>query len=165
MISECPVCGKEFDILYPHLWKYARGTKFLCSWGCLRKFDERVAEKILMRTKKDGTPAKKPGPKKKIETQEGITIHAKDVGADICVEIPEVKPAAAVKPEKPRRKQLEVALLSDVLESWDLQYRKFGGKMVAFAEGVDQPLELSLEEWIRMSHEILDALDQLGVEE
>ena len=41
MITKCPVCRKEFDVLWPHLWKYKRGEKILCSWGCLRKYDER----------------------------------------------------------------------------------------------------------------------------
>ena len=160
MINECPECGKVFDVLWPQLWQYKRGTKFICSWSCLRKFDERVANKILMRTKKDGTPAKKPGPKKKIETPEQVPVVK--VTGPIQIETPEANKVAVV--EKPRRKQLEVALLSDVLDDWNLQYRKFGGKMIVFADGTD-PLELSRDEWIQLSREILDALEQLGVKE
>ena len=77
MITNCPVCGKAFDILYPDLWRYRRSHMhnrlFLCSWGCLRQYDKgKEEEKTMAMMKKDGTPAKKPGPKpkKKIETPE-----------------------------------------------------------------------------------------------
>ena len=45
MIVSCPVCGKEYDILYPDKWTYKRRRTgehmfYLCSWSCLRKFDE-----------------------------------------------------------------------------------------------------------------------------
>ena len=40
MITKCPVCKKKFDVLWLHLWAYKRGTRMLCSWGCLRKYDE-----------------------------------------------------------------------------------------------------------------------------
>lgn len=98
MINECPECGKVFDVLWPQLWQYKRGTKFICSWSCLRKFDERVANKILMRTKKDGTPAKKPGPKK-IETPEQVPVVK--VTGPIQIETPEAGKVEVVEtPEK-----------------------------------------------------------------
>jgi len=43
--KECPVCGKQFVILYPHLWAYKRGAgkngsaRYFCSWKCLRELD------------------------------------------------------------------------------------------------------------------------------
>ena len=45
MIVNCPVCGKEYDVLYPDKWTYKRRRTgehmfYLCSWSCLRKFDE-----------------------------------------------------------------------------------------------------------------------------
>lgn len=43
-ICGCPNCGKRFDVMWPHLWAYKRGqgtnVKFLCSWKCLRAYDE-----------------------------------------------------------------------------------------------------------------------------
>ena len=36
MIQNCPVCGKAFDVLWPHLWAYKKGSQFICSWSCLR---------------------------------------------------------------------------------------------------------------------------------
>ena len=68
----CNQCGKEFDVLYPDLWRYKRGTQFrtkwFCSWHCLRA-DERGEESYMTRMKKDGTPAKKPGPKKTMRAE------------------------------------------------------------------------------------------------
>lgn len=64
----CPVCGKKFWCDYPHLWAYKRENKFICSWGCLRKYDGKEAKtEVYTKTKKDGQPAKKPGPKPKAE--------------------------------------------------------------------------------------------------
>lgn len=45
MIVNCPVCGKEYEVLYPDKWTYKRRRTgehmfYLCSWSCLRKFDE-----------------------------------------------------------------------------------------------------------------------------
>ena len=39
MIAKCMECGKKFDILYPHLWKYKRNGRWLCSYGCMRAYD------------------------------------------------------------------------------------------------------------------------------
>jgi hypothetical protein len=41
MIQNCPVCGKGFEILWPHLWAYKRNGQFLCSWGCLRESERK----------------------------------------------------------------------------------------------------------------------------
>lgn len=53
MITNCPVCGKSFDVLYPDLWRYKRGSLFLCSWSCLRQFDEgeKAMNKITLKQK------------------------------------------------------------------------------------------------------------------
>ena len=37
---KCPVCGRLFWCDWPNKWVYKRGTVFLCSWGCLRKYDK-----------------------------------------------------------------------------------------------------------------------------
>ena len=61
MIAKCMECGKKFDILWPHLWKYKRKGQWLCSYSCMRAYDRKEAED--METKKDGTPKKRPGRK------------------------------------------------------------------------------------------------------
>ena len=49
--KKCPVCGKQFVILYPHLWAYKRGagkngsTRYFCSWKCLRELDNEKERK------------------------------------------------------------------------------------------------------------------------
>lgn len=66
MIANCPECGKAFDVLWPQLWRYKRGQLYLCSWKCLRSFDGykgKEGNEMYTKTKKDGTEAKKPGPK------------------------------------------------------------------------------------------------------
>ena len=67
MIHKCAICGKEFDALWPDLYRYKRGGTFLCSWSCLRKYDNEKGSGNMARMKKDGTPAKKPGPKPAVE--------------------------------------------------------------------------------------------------
>ena len=62
MIAKCMECGKKFDILWPHLWKYKRKGQWLCSYGCMRAYDRKEAED-MENMKKDGTPKKKPGRK------------------------------------------------------------------------------------------------------
>ena len=67
----CHQCGKEFDVLYPDLWRYKRGNKWFCSWHCLRADEKGEEPTMATRLKKDGTPWGKPGPKKaKAETPE-----------------------------------------------------------------------------------------------
>ena len=39
MIENCPICGKGFEVLWPHLWAYKRNSQFICSWKCLRAAD------------------------------------------------------------------------------------------------------------------------------
>ena len=40
MIKKCAVCGKWFDVLYPHLWRYKREERYFCSWSCIRINDK-----------------------------------------------------------------------------------------------------------------------------
>ena len=40
MIWNCPVCGKAFDVLWPHMWAYKRESRYICSWKCLRAYDK-----------------------------------------------------------------------------------------------------------------------------
>lgn len=43
----CPVCGRLFWCDYPAQWVYKREKVFLCSWGCMRKYDERKEAKEM----------------------------------------------------------------------------------------------------------------------
>ena len=50
-IKQCPICGKEFSVLYPDMYRYKRTArnqlKYFCSWSCLREFDKQKGEKIM----------------------------------------------------------------------------------------------------------------------
>lgn len=41
MITNCPVCGKAYEVLWPNLWRYKRENVYLCSWGCMRALDDK----------------------------------------------------------------------------------------------------------------------------
>ena len=85
----CAVCGKDFAVLYPHLWRYKEPCggkghyRYFCSWKCLRANEKNQKEKTDMeKLKKDGTPAKKPGPKPKTGTLEEAMSGMADAAAD-----------------------------------------------------------------------------------
>ena len=44
MSEKCPVCGKEFVVLWPYQWVYKRHGQFICTWKCLRDYDRKEAE-------------------------------------------------------------------------------------------------------------------------
>ena len=44
MVSICPVCRKEFEILHPPLWRYKINNEYVCSWSCLRKGEDKGVE-------------------------------------------------------------------------------------------------------------------------
>ena len=57
MTTKCPVCGKKFVILYPHLYVYRRGSgkwlKYFCSYTCVREFDRKdIKMKLTLEHKK-----------------------------------------------------------------------------------------------------------------
>ena len=83
MMKVCPVCGKLTVIHWPEHWVWKRGSSYYCGENCIsiditrdiKTLNEvqrrRRSALIMAKLKKDGTPAKKPGPKpKKIEVPE-----------------------------------------------------------------------------------------------
>lgn len=51
-VKTCPVCKKEFGVMYPGLWGYKRGSKphnftYYCSWKCLRASEKKGEEKHM----------------------------------------------------------------------------------------------------------------------
>ena len=51
MIWNCPVCGKAFDVLWPHQWAYKIGAQFACSWKCIRANEKQSKGVQEMNTK------------------------------------------------------------------------------------------------------------------
>ena len=149
MISKCPECGKTFDVLWPNLWRYKRGVQYICSWSCLRKFDGKEAEQLTMRTKKDGTPAMKPGPKKRIEMPEKIL--ANPIADAVCIETP----------EKPK-KTIEYKITGICTAVGQFQYFKHN-KVLEWTDLNDMTVSMSLEEWREFMKIFPEALKVLGV--
>lgn len=46
MVSICPVCRKEFEILHPPMWRLKINSEYICSWGCLRRAENEGVEKV-----------------------------------------------------------------------------------------------------------------------
>ena len=161
MITNCPVCGKAFDVLWPHLWSYKREKLFLCSWKCLRLFDEKGSKAMYTKVKKDGTPAKKAGPKKRIEDCEpvsGIGIAMGDIVADrVKMEIPEA-PMKICKPVN------YGGFLTDVIRSPETGARYEFAEGCLFVKIGAEEVVLEPSAWRKLIDEIPKAAEVLGVE-
>ena len=46
MITNCPVCGKAFDVLWPQLYRYRRDGKYLCSYQCMVQYDRKEGKEM-----------------------------------------------------------------------------------------------------------------------
>lgn len=56
----CCVCGKEIEITWPQLWRFKRGDgaypkNWMCSWSCLRKFDQGERKESAMAQMRNST--------------------------------------------------------------------------------------------------------------
>lgn len=76
-MKKCSNCGKEFDVLHPDLWAYKDGsgynvTDWYCRYNCMQEYRKRKEAEKMARMKKNGTPAKKPGRKPRVETAEKL---------------------------------------------------------------------------------------------
>lgn len=52
MWATCPICGKRFDVVYTHLWRYRRIGRYLCSYRCLRQYDKGDKTRIMAKQTK-----------------------------------------------------------------------------------------------------------------
>lgn len=61
MITTCPVCGKAFDVLWPHLWAYKENRQYLCTWKCLRQLrkEEEGMERTMYKSRLNLTDEQK----------------------------------------------------------------------------------------------------------
>lgn len=173
MITTCPECGKEFDILYPDLWRYRRGD-FLCSYGCMRKHDKREEENGEMkRLKKDGSPAQRPGPKPKkqiIETPEGEFTQPKP---EIPEKVATVKLTGPLNVETPEPEKVTFVdggtipfkMTGMSTEAGDFQYFKKAGYLDWTPGGTyDDTVSLKVEEWKALMKVLPVVIRMLGVE-
>ena len=178
-MKKCPVCGKEFDVLWPDLWRYREGSAYICTWKCLRQLRKEAEEKVYTKVKKDGTPAKKSGPK---TTARKIDIAPKSTEVTLVYDpsiAEEYKREQEAKkksfeemklpvPEEKKiqgQEPLEVASLkSRVLQNG--YYRKNSDGTGMWLEGGSMEkdaLGLCAKNWIRLSEEIRVAMEQLQI--
>ena len=186
MRPKCPVCGKLFWCDYPNLWRYKREKTYLCSWGCLRKYDERKEAKDMAysKIKKDGTPAKKPtGKKTAAQALQELKEDFAEKGVELVYD-PDIaeeyrREQAQKKANEEARKEAEEEMnrpkIFSEIDMVPLQIcavrsraKESASFMIADNGGMylmnSKPWLLTKEEWQMFSAEILMALYQLEIE-
>ena len=192
MITNCPVCGKAFDVLWPQLWAYRDGSLYFCTWKCLRQM-RKEAEEMYTKTKKDGTPAKRPGPRPKKITDPDVEVKLpepdrekfekqsithrmqediKEAMRKACPPVmtpeerEEIRQEIAAQEkravEKENSRPLEAAALKSRILTASWKYQD--GHV--FLEGPDlsmSTIALTAKEWIALTYEIRTAIRQLGL--
>ena len=166
MITKCRICGKEFEVLYPELWRYVRAKRYLCSWKCLRLYDQKGSEDMYKKVKKDGTPAKKPGPAPKMITDPDVEAKLPEEP----VKAPETVRIAG-KSEKPRKITEPVVYDGLVVREVEGNFGRYRRTDIGSAtyidfestEGLDT-LSLTVDQWRSFREESAKAAKVLGVE-
>ena len=120
MMNNCPICGRQHCIHWPQFWPYRRGPTYYCSDSCMDVDivkDQKLLQEVrlrrkeakkMTRMKKDGTPAKKPGRKKKIETPESNMTRVASKAPEIPEHVPAVKIDGAIRIETPEPEKVQV---------------------------------------------------------
>ena len=173
MMNVCPICGKYHCIHWPEHWVYRRGETYYCSAMCMDvdivrdmnilkqvKEDRRKRKeaKRMEKMKKDGTPAKKPGPKKK----DGIAQEKVD-GA-LRIETPEANKIEIVEtPEKPKASIKTYKVTGIRVENFGEFY--YDQKFNSIDWRTEEGDEISLPPigWKNLMQEMPDILKALGV--
>lgn len=185
MMNECPICNKKHIIVWTELWPYRRKDLLFCSDQCMDVYDVRTQHKLngrglgqkkkgkktmdkeYTKTKKDGSPAKKPGPKpKKIETPEGIDVKAVKVEGPVIAETLEGERVLALKPVKAptpiKHTDFEVSAIRNSLGEFyfDKKYDRIDWRTIGGEE-----VSLSPAGWREMIETMPDVMTILGVEQ
>ena len=173
MMSVCPICGKYHCIHWPEHWVYRRGQTYYCSAMCMdvdivrdmnllkqvradRK--KRKEAKKMEKMKKDGTPAKKPGPKKK----DGIA-QVKVDGA-LRIETPEANKIEIVEtPEKPKQPVKAYKVTGIRTENFGDFYFEQKFKSIDWRTEEGDEIGLPPIGWKNLMQEMPDILNALGV--
>lgn len=157
MVGHCEQCGKDFEILFPDLWRYKKGKRLFCSWHCLRA-DERKEEDEMARLKKDGTPAKKPGPRKSIaEAEQEVAALMLHGGVNYQLMVDEAK-TPDVAPEF----ELEVTAVRH--KNYGEFYRDHDHNCIDWRTPGGDEMSLSVDAWKKLIRDLPEIIRQLGVE-
>ena len=205
MMAICPECGKRHVVTWPDLNPFKRGDEYYCSSNCyevsvnrdLSKIKEAALirrQKKLMKYKKDGTPAKKPGRKaqKQIEISAGEFKPAVDMSApakkiekpdgNMTViatkeppKVPTVKLDGALRIETPEAGKVEVVPVLPV-KAFEFKitgiYTAVGTFTYCKKQGYvdwdpmdgNSTVSMNLEEWKEFMKVFPEAMKVLGVE-
>lgn len=178
MVGHCEQCGKDFEILFPDLWLYKKGKRLFCSWHCLRA-DERKEEDEMARLKKDGTPAKKPGPRKSIaEAEQEVAALMLQGGVNYQLMVDEAA-KQEVQPMNPMQR-LAAAMSSikvpEVAPEFELEitavrhknygefYRDHDHNCIDWRTPGGDEMSLSVDAWKKLILDLPEIIRQLGVE-
>lgn len=182
MMNNCPICNRRHVIMWPQFWPYRIKDLLFCSDQCLDVFNVKVLHKrngwvperkqkgkkkkmSYTKVKKDGSPAKKSGPKpKKIEMPEGVDVKAVKVTGPIIAETPEdvrvlaMKPVPAATPVK--HTDFEISAIRNSLGEFyfDKKYSVVDWRTI---EG--EEVSLSPAAWRELAEVVPDVLTVLGV--
>ena len=172
----CKICGKEFDVLYPDLYRYKRGYKthteaWLCSWSCLREYDRRKEAKTMGRPRKDGTPAKKPERKPKEEPKVELVYDGsiaeeykreqeakKPEAVDYEAAMKDLKPVNIINGEEAGDVQVTGIRTALGEFRYDRPYRTIDWRH----EELGEEISLPPEDWKKLAEEIPRVLRLLG---
>ena len=156
-MGHCSQCGKDFSMLYPHLWRYKTGNKLFCSWHCLRA-DERKEEDEMARLKKDGTPAKKPGPRKNIaEAEQEVAALMLQGGVNYQLMVDEAR-TPEIKPDP----DLEITAVRH--KNYGEFYRDHDHNCIDWRTPGGDEMSLSVDAWKKLIRDLPEIIRQLGVE-
>ena len=156
-MGHCSQCGKDFSMLYPHLWRYKTGNKLFCSWHCLRA-DERKEEDEMARLKKDGTPAKKPGPRKSIaEAEQEVAALMLQGGVNYQLMVDDAR-----TPEVAPEFELEVTAVRH--KNYGEFYRDHDHNCIDWRTPGGDEMSLSVDAWKKLIRDLPEIIRQLGVE-
>ena len=170
MIQKCEICGKEIVVLYPEMWRYRSGEKWLCSWRCLRENERKEAETMAY-PKKEGTQTKRPARKPKTDTEETAKKAEEKQDVALVYDPSILEEYKRENPEEYKRAKMKEPLEVCAVRSRALRdgwYRKntSGGAMILGGLSMaDDHLGLSAKKWKELCGEILEAMEQLGIKE
>ena len=139
MMFYCPVCGRRRFVHQPQFWPYRFDGEMFCSENCwicdsTRKIMERKGFRMA-RMKKDGTPAKKPGPKagRKPASEKKTETVIKGSPEEV---LPKVKLTGPIRIETPEANRVEVVETPESAEPKALLPATYDGMVIREVEGL-----------------------------
>lgn len=139
MMFYCPVCGRRRFVHQPQFWPYRFDGEMFCSENCwicdsTRKMMERKGFRMA-RMKKDGTPAKKPGPKagRKPASEKKTETVIKGSPEEV---LPKVKLTGPIRIETPEANRVEVVETPESAEPKALLPATYDGMVIREVEGL-----------------------------